>query len=47
MTKILLVEDHPDIRDVVQIQLARLGFAVIMLRTARKALRQLLPTNLA
>src|SRR5688572_7733484 len=30
MTKILLVEDHPDIRHLVRIQLERLGFVVII-----------------
>ena len=35
MTKILLVEDHLDIRDVVQIHLERLGFAVIIAKNGK------------
>jgi two-component system, cell cycle response regulator DivK len=36
VTKILLVEDHPDIRDVVQIQLERLGFVVSIAKNGKE-----------
>ena len=36
MIKILLVEDHPDIRDVVQIHLERLGFVVSIAKNGKE-----------
>jgi CheY-like chemotaxis protein len=36
MTKILVVEDHPGIRDVVRIQLERLGFDVSIAKSGKE-----------
>jgi two-component system, cell cycle response regulator DivK len=36
VTKILLVEDHPDIRDVVRSQLERLGFVVSIAKNGKE-----------
>ena len=36
MTKILLVEDHPDIRHVVRVHLERLGFVVIIAKNGKE-----------
>jgi two-component system, cell cycle response regulator DivK len=36
MTKILLVEDHPDIRHVVRVQLERLGFLVMIAKNGKE-----------
>ena len=36
MTKILLVEDHPDIRKVVRVQLERLGFVVSIAKNGKE-----------
>jgi CheY-like chemotaxis protein len=36
MAKVLLVEDHPDIRHVLRVQLERMGFAVIIAKNGKQ-----------
>ena len=45
MNKVLLVEDHPGIRHVVQIELERLGFAVIIAENGKEGVETAIATK--
>jgi two-component system cell cycle response regulator DivK len=45
MAKVLLVEDHPDIRRVLRIQLERMGFAVISAKNGKEGVETAIAEN--
>jgi DNA-binding response OmpR family regulator len=45
MTKLLLVEDHPDIRHILRLQLEWMGFAVIIAENGKNGVEKAIAEN--